>query len=67
MALRNWFFDRKIADKFIAFTHPDNIASQKVLTKIGMRPCQPMTVEGLVCPTFDYTAAMHDQIAARLS
>ena len=67
MALRNWFFDRKIADKFIAFTHPDNIASQKVLTKIGMRPCQPMTVEGLVCPTFDYTAAMHDQIATRLS
>lgn len=65
MALRNWFFDRKIADKFIAFTHPHNIGSQNVLTKIGMRSRQPMTVEGLICPTFEYSAIMHDQIVAR--
>lgn len=67
MAFRDWFFDRKIANKFIAFTHPNNVASQNVLTKIGMRLCQPMTIEGLVCPTFEYTAVMHDQIAVRSS
>lgn len=36
-ALANFFFDRKIGDHFIAFAHVDNMASLKVLEKIGMR------------------------------
>lgn len=59
-ALRDWFFERSIADRFIAFTHPENHASQNVLTKIGMRPCQPMTIDRLVWPTFEYTTAMRE-------
>jgi RimJ/RimL family protein N-acetyltransferase len=57
-ALRDWFFDRKLASKFIAFTHPDNSASQNVLTKIGMRCCTPMIIDGLECPTFEYSSDM---------
>ncbi|MGO7998141.1 GNAT family N-acetyltransferase, partial [Rhizobium ruizarguesonis] len=41
-ALAEWFFERKFAQGFIAFTHPDNIASQCVLRKIGMRERAPI-------------------------
>ncbi|WP_412674264.1 GNAT family N-acetyltransferase [Agrobacterium rubi] len=57
-ALRDWFFDQNLASKFVAFTHPDNAASQNVLTKIGMRCRMPMIIDGLECPTFEYSAQM---------
>ncbi|WP_028744569.1 GNAT family N-acetyltransferase [Rhizobium mesoamericanum] len=56
--LADWFFGRNFAQHFIAFTHPDNIASQHVLTKIGMRSRMPMVIDELSCPTFELTAAM---------
>lgn len=56
--LADWFFARNFASRFIAFTHPDNTASQHVLTKIGMRSRMPMIVDGLSCPTFELTAGM---------
>lgn len=57
-AFRDWFFARSFAPGFIAFTHPENAASQHVLTKIGMRSRMPMTVDGMACPTFELTAGM---------
>jgi len=54
-ALARWFFEKDFSDRFIAFTHPDNVASQRVLTKIGMLPCAPMTIDGIRCPTFEMT------------
>ena len=56
--LAKWFFERNFAQQFIAFTHPDNAASQHVLTKIGMRSRMPMIIDGLACPTFELTAGM---------
>jgi len=56
--LMDWFFRRNFAQQFIAFTHPDNAASQHVLTKIGMRSRMPMIIDGLSCPTFEMTAGM---------
>ncbi len=56
--LAEWFFHRNVAQQFIAFTHPDNAASQHVLTKIGMRSRMPMIIDGLTCPTFELTAGM---------
>jgi [ribosomal protein S5]-alanine N-acetyltransferase len=49
-ALAHWFFEKGVAPQFIAFTHPDNIASQHVLTKIGMRGRSPIVIDGLSCP-----------------
>lgn len=51
-ALADWFFKRGIAQRFIAFTHPDNVASQRVLRKIGMQESPPMLIDGLLCPSF---------------
>jgi RimJ/RimL family protein N-acetyltransferase len=55
-ALADWFFERQFAQGFIAFTHPENIASQRVLRKIGMRECSPILIDGVVGPAFELTA-----------
>lgn len=55
-ALSKWFFERGFARQFIAFTHPDNIASQRVLTKISMRSRMPMLIDGIECPAFELSA-----------
>lgn len=46
-ALGDFFFDRKICDHFIAFAHVDNVASLKVLKKIGMRYQRTGPMNGL--------------------
>ena len=51
-ALAHWFFKRGFARQFIAFTHPQNVASQRVLRKIGMQDHPSMTIDGITCPTF---------------
>lgn len=51
-ALAQWFFQRGLAKQFIAFTHPDNAASQRVLRKIGMQNIPPMVIDGISCPSF---------------
>jgi len=45
-ALVQWFFSRGFAKQFIAFTHPENSASQRVLRKIGMQYEAPIVVGG---------------------
>lgn len=45
-ALAQWFFSRGFAKEFIAFTHPENSASHRVLQKIGMRYEAPIIVGG---------------------
>ncbi len=45
-ALAKWFFSRGFADRFIAFAHPENAASQRVLQKIGMQYEAPIAVGG---------------------
>lgn len=45
-ALAQWFFSRGFAKQFIAFTHPENTASQRVLQKIGMQYEAPIVVSG---------------------
>lgn len=56
--LRDWFFRRGIADSFIAFTHPENAASQRVLQKIGMRDRTPIVIDGITCATFEFASDM---------
>ncbi|WP_106796172.1 GNAT family N-acetyltransferase [Rhizobium sp. H4] len=57
-ALADWFFDRRFALGFIAFTHPENIASQRVLRKIGMRERTPILIDGGLDAAFEMTADM---------
>lgn len=54
--LIRWFLGRNIAERVIAFTHPENYASQHVLKKIGMRPVAPRDIDGVVAPTFEIGA-----------
>ena len=51
-ALIDWF-SAKGTGKLIAFTHPENYASQHVLKKAGMRPVAPRLIDGFVAPTFE--------------
>ena len=37
-AIRDWFFANTRHDHLIGFTDPNNVASQRVLVKIGMQP-----------------------------
>ncbi|MBY2993983.1 GNAT family N-acetyltransferase [Rhizobium leguminosarum] len=53
--LADWFFERQFAPGFIAFTHPDNIASQRVLRKIGMRERAPILIDGVLGTAFELT------------
>ncbi|AVA21704.1 MULTISPECIES: GNAT family N-acetyltransferase [unclassified Rhizobium] len=46
-ALADWFFQRGFARQFIAFTHPENAASQRVLRKIGMQYRAPIVIDGV--------------------
>ncbi|MBY5335753.1 GNAT family N-acetyltransferase [Rhizobium leguminosarum] len=55
-ALADWFFERKFASGFIAFTHPENAASQRVLRKIGMRERAPILIDGVLDTAFELTA-----------
>lgn len=55
-ALAGWFFERGFAPGFIAFTHPENIASQRVLRKIGMRERAPILIDGVLGTAFEMTA-----------
>ncbi|NKL37814.1 GNAT family N-acetyltransferase [Rhizobium leguminosarum bv. viciae] len=57
-ALADWFFERELASGFIAFTHPENTASQRVLRKIGMRERAPILVDGVLDTAFELTAEM---------
>ncbi|MBY5640167.1 GNAT family N-acetyltransferase [Rhizobium leguminosarum] len=57
-ALADWFFERKFASGFIAFTHPENTASQRVLRKIGMRERAPILIDGVPDTAFELTAEM---------
>ncbi|MBB4478193.1 RimJ/RimL family protein N-acetyltransferase [Rhizobium etli] len=57
-ALADWFFERRLAPAFIAFTHPENIASQRVLRKIGMRERAPILIDGVLDMAFELTADM---------
>ncbi|RWX15383.1 N-acetyltransferase [Rhizobium hidalgonense] len=55
-ALADWFFERQFASGFIAFTHPENTASQRVLAKIGMRERGPIRIDGMPGLAFELTA-----------
>ncbi|MBY5328056.1 GNAT family N-acetyltransferase [Rhizobium leguminosarum] len=55
-ALADWFLERQFALGFIAFTHPENIASQRVLRKIGMRERAPILIDGVLGTVFELTA-----------
>jgi len=57
-ALADWFFERELAPGFIAFTHPENAASQRVLRKIGMRERAPILIDGVLGAAFEITAEM---------
>jgi RimJ/RimL family protein N-acetyltransferase len=61
-SLADWFFSRDFAPHFIAFTHPDNLASQHVLKKIGMRVRGPIFIEGIKGVEFEMTAAVRQAV-----
>ena len=61
-SVADWFFSRDLAPHFIAFTHPDNLASQHVLKKIGMRERGPIFIEGIQGVEFEMTAAMRQAV-----
>ncbi|MBB4504193.1 RimJ/RimL family protein N-acetyltransferase [Rhizobium leguminosarum] len=54
--MADWFFERQFASGFIAFTHPENIASQRVLRKIGMHERAPILIDGVLDTAFELTA-----------
>lgn len=56
--LADWFFANGFAPHFVAFTHPDNLASQHILKKIGMRERGPIFIEDVQGVEFEMTAAM---------
>ncbi|MBW9055765.1 GNAT family N-acetyltransferase [Rhizobium mesosinicum] len=58
----DWFFARDFAPHFIAFAHPDNLASQHVMKKIGMRERGPIFIEGIKGVEFEMTAAMRQAV-----
>jgi len=60
--LADWFFAKAIAPHFIAFTHPDNLASQRILKKIGMQVRGPIFIENIQCVEFEMTAAMRQAV-----
>lgn len=60
--LANWFFAREIAPHFVAFTHPDNFASQHILKKIGMQERGPIFIENVQGIEFEMTAAMRQAV-----
>ncbi|WHO71302.1 GNAT family N-acetyltransferase [Rhizobium sp. BT03] len=60
-ALAGWFFERRLAPGFIAFTHPENVASQRVLRKIGMRERAPILIDGELDVAFEMTAEMRPE------
>ncbi|GAA3094581.1 hypothetical protein GCM10010520_45530 [Rhizobium viscosum] len=60
--LADWFFARAIAPHFVAFTHPDNLASQHILKKIGMRERGPIFIENVQGVEFEMTAAMRQTV-----
>ncbi len=60
--LADWFFARNVAPHFIAFAHPDNLTSQHILKKIGMRERGPIFIEGIECAEFEMTAAMRQTV-----
>ena len=57
-ALADRFFEKRVAPGFIAFTHPENIASQRVLRRIGMRERAPILIDGELDTAFEMTAEM---------
>ncbi|NKM34908.1 GNAT family N-acetyltransferase [Rhizobium laguerreae] len=57
-ALADWFFEREFASGFIAFTHPENTASQRVLRKIAMHERAPILIDGVLDMAFELTADM---------
>ncbi|PDV85367.1 GNAT family N-acetyltransferase [Rhizobium sp. H4] len=61
-ALADWFFESRLAPAFIAFTHPENVASQRVLRKIGMRERAPILIDGVSGTAFELTAAMQSKL-----
>ncbi|MGV2099309.1 GNAT family N-acetyltransferase [Rhizobium sp. 21-4511-3d] len=52
-----WFLGKGFSDRLIAFTHPENFASQHVLRKAGMREIEPRLIDGFVAPTFEIGAS----------
>ena len=52
-----WFLGKGFSDRSIAFTHPENFASQHVLRKAGMREIEPRLIDGFVAPTFEIGAS----------
>ncbi|WP_434713403.1 GNAT family N-acetyltransferase [Rhizobium sp. YTUHZ045] len=60
-ALASWFFTRELASGLIAFTHPENVASQRVLRKIGMRERAPILIDGMLDTAFEMTADMRSE------
>ncbi len=60
--LADWFFAEGIAPHFVAFTHPDNLVSQHILKKIGMRERGPIFIEGVKGVEFEMTAAMRQAV-----
>lgn len=56
--LRDWFFRETDGDHFIGFAARDNLASCRVLEKIGMTPTHTETIaNGLECQFYIYRRA----------
>ena len=48
-ALRDWAFANLPVEYFLAFAHVDNLASCRVLEKIGMTPTHVAETHGMPC------------------
>jgi RimJ/RimL family protein N-acetyltransferase len=56
--LADWFFRRKFAQQFIAFTHPGPYSIPACPDESACGARMPMIIDGLACPTFELTAGI---------
>jgi len=58
-------FDSLQLDRIIALTKPENIASRRVIEKIGMRYVKNAEYWGITCAYYDISKAEHTRMHAR--
>lgn len=58
-------FDTLKLDRIIALARPDNIASRRVMEKVGMRYIKNAEYWGITCAYYDISKVEHGRVYAR--
>ena len=60
IACLNYGFDTLGLQRILGLTHPDNLASMRVLEKVGMRRTEPILYEGVHAERFEIHRKHHE-------